>query len=141
MISMNETSAVDFPRTETVDDWRGLPREFAVELHTMDGGFNLRAQETEPQAVIYEFAAYAEDSPALAIARLRDKIREGLSTRHSALEDWRRPHGLRTAAGKIGFDCVVLNGETTPLAEFGTILRSYVGWHFSIEIHDGYDGV
>lgn len=139
MSSSNETSAVDFPRIETVDDWRGLPREFAVELHTTDGGFFLRAQETEPQAALYEFAAHAEDSPALA--RLRDKIREGLSTRYSALEDRHRPHSLRTADGRIGFDCVVLNGETIPLAEFGFILQSYVGWHFSIEIHGGYDGI
>lgn len=141
MTSMNETSAVDFPRTETVDDWRGLPREFAVELHTTDDGFYLRAQETEPQAALYEFAAHAEDSPSLALARLRDKIREGLSTRYSALEDRRRPHSLRTADGKIGFDCVVLNGETIPLAEFGFVLQSYVGWYFSMEIHGGYDGV
>jgi hypothetical protein len=35
----------------------------------------------------------------------------------------------------------VLNGEVIPLAEFGTILQSYVGWHFSIEIHAGYDEV
>jgi hypothetical protein len=45
----------------------------------------------------------------------------------------------RSIAGKIGFGCVVIGDEEIPFEEFFATLQSYVDWHFSIEIHDGYD--
>jgi hypothetical protein len=131
------TSGEDFPRIETAIDCCGNERRFIVEVHTTEGGFFLRATEENRDG--YEFAAHSETSPYLALGRLRSRIREGIATRYLSVDGHSRGLGHDIAVGRIGYGCVVIDGEEVTFEEFAEMLQVYEGSQFLLKIADPYE--
>src|SRR3989304_1066164 len=124
----------DFPRSETFTDCRGQNRQFTIELRTTPGGYFLTAKEAgEPQGG-YEFGAYAEADPYIALGRLRDKIRKGLSTRYLIVEDGRRLPSHHVLKGHVGYGGFVVDGGLVPFEEVVAMLQTYEGHQFSLHL-------
>lgn len=139
MTDFDENEIEDFPRIETWTDCRGRIRRFAVDVHTTDGGYFLRAREEGAESGGYEFAAHSEASPYLALGRLRKRIREGLAIQYLVREDGQRQLGHNKAVGRISYGSVVVDGEEIRFDEFVAMLQSYEGWQFSLSVVDPYE--
>jgi len=131
----------EFPRVETVVDPWGKRHDFTIDVHTTESGYFVRAAEKAQDGGRYEFAAYASGSPYLALGRLRQTIREGLATRYLVTEEGRRRLGHDKAVGRIGFDCVIIDGQEISFDEFSELLQSHEGWQFKLTIADPYEAM
>lgn len=127
-----------FPASETFVDCRGERREFALEVLETGNGYFIRATEQVPGNDGYAFAAHSETDPYLALGRLRRKIHKRLATRYLTEGDDQPRLGHDVAVGHISYGGVVLDGRYLRFDEFVTILSSYEGWQFKLEIVDAY---
>lgn len=131
----------DFPRSETFTDCCGQNRQFTIELRTTPGGYFLTAKEAgEPQGG-YEFGAYAEADPYIALGRLRDKIRKGLSTRYLIVEYGRRLPSHNVLKGHVGYGGVIVDGEFVPFDEFVAMVQTFEGHQFLLQLADPFDAI
>jgi len=89
----------------------------------------------------YVFREFDPTSPYLALGRLRGRIRQALSTRH--IEE-REPGSFqathRTLRGRIGYDArevgFVIDGQFLTLQQFGTMVETFEGFEFRLDILD-----
>jgi len=130
-----------FPRLETFTDCCGRNRQFTIELRTTPGGHFLTAKEADKPQGGYEFGAYAEADPYIALGRLRDKIRKGLSTRYLIVEYGRRLPSHNLLKGHVGYGGVIVDGEFVPFEEFVAMLQTYEGHQFSLQLADPFDAI
>lgn len=137
----NQGWDADFPMREEVEDYAGKARVFVITCHETGLGFTVRAEEEGSRGPGYEFAAHSETSPYSALGRLRQKMCRGLATRHitGSPGTYRMLHdrlsGRITSDGDGG---VVLVVDGTPLGidDLASILASYEGWGFEMQIVD-----
>jgi hypothetical protein len=139
--SWNDDGLEDFPRVEEFIDCCGHTRRFEVDLHIAETGYFLRAVEVRDAPGGYEFAAYAEDSPFLALGRLRHRIARGIATRYLVLSDGTLRLGHDRAVGHIDYGGVVIDGEPIDFDAFVAILQGYEGWQFELRIVDPYEAL
>ena len=134
--------ASDFPIREQVEDYAGRMRSFVVNCHEGGLGFTVRAEEEGCDGAGYEFAAYSETSPYIALGRVRQKMRRGLAIRHvtGSPGDYRMLHdrlsGRITSDGKGGL-LLIVDGIALALEDLASILGSHEGWGFELQIVDG----
>ena len=130
-----------FPLLETFTDCYGRSRQFTIALRTTPGGYFLTGKEADKPQGGYEFGAYAEADPYIALGRLRDKIRKGLSTRYLIVENGRRLPSHNVLKGHVGYGGFVVDGEFVPFEEFVTMLQTFEGHQFSLQLADPFDAI
>jgi hypothetical protein len=130
-----------FPRSETFTDCCGRNRQFTIELRTTPGGHFLTAKEAGKPPGGYEFGAYAEADPYIALGRLRDKIRKGLSTRYLIIQNGRRLPSHNVLKGHVGYGGFVIDGEFVPFDEFVAMVQAFEGHQFSLQLADPFDAI
>jgi hypothetical protein len=130
-----------FPRSETFTDCCGRNRQFTIELRTTPGGHFLTAKEAGKPPGGYEFGAYAEADPYIALGRLRDKIRKGLSTRYLIIQNGRRLPSHNVLKGRVGYGGFVIDGEFVPFDEFVAMVQTFEGHQFSLQLADPFDAI
>jgi hypothetical protein len=142
MYQTNEPSPDEyFPTVESFPDFNGEKREFVIDLHVQARGYFLRAREkrSSEHEGGYKFAAYSPSDPFFALGVLRGKIRKGLATRYLVEEEERLSLTHDRLKGHITFRGVVVDGEFISLPELSTILETYEGFQFSLEIADPFE--
>jgi len=137
----NEGWQGDFPRREEAEDCAGRMRSFLVDCHEGGLGYTVRAVEERHEGVGYEFAAYSETSPYSALGRVRQKMRQGLATRHvtGSAGNYQMLHDRlrgRIAWHPEGRMVLVVDGIPLEIEDLAEILRSHEGWGFELQIAD-----
>ena len=130
-----------FPRSETFTDCCGRNRQFTIELRTTPGGHFLTAKEAGKPPGGYEFGAYAEADPYIALGRLRDKLRKGLSTRYLIIQNGRRLPSHNVLKGHVSYGGFVIDGEFVPFDEFVAMVQTFEGHQFSLQLADPFDAI
>lgn len=133
---------LDFPMQESYTDCAGKEREFEIRYRDFGLGFAVWAEEIGKERMGYEFWAFNDSSPYLALGRLRDKIREALSTRHiEKTKDGLQVYhdtlkGRITASPDVEGPVVVVDGVPIGWDEFGRMILTFEGFRFEMTFVD-----
>lgn len=136
---------IDFPIRETYFDAASQRVEFEIDVQpTMIPGFTLSAVEINPDREGYAFEVYTESNVPLALDRIRDVIRRGISTKY--LSGSYAQTGLHSTShdvirGRISHDGVVIDGELFSFGDFGELLQTGGYFYFEMRLAEESDGV
>ena len=126
----------DFPSSESFVDCAGVRRHFELDVRQLPNhGYAAEAREvTTSEHGGYVFKAFAEASGAMALARLRGKIRQGLGQRFLIQDGSTVEMPFERIRGRINSEGVVVDGQLVTWDEFLDLLRPYEGWEFDLRI-------
>ncbi|MGH6626878.1 MAG: DUF7686 domain-containing protein [Burkholderiaceae bacterium] len=127
---MDNVPDLDFPSNESFTDCAGTKRHFELEIrHLPNHGYTATAREvTTAEHGGHVFKAFSEGSAALALARLRGKVRQGLAQRFLINEGSTLEMPFERIRGRIDADGVVLDGRLVTWDEFVNLPQPYEGW-------------
>lgn len=133
---MDDATSPDFSARETFTDCAGVQRHFDIEIHDLPNhGFAASAREvTAAEEGGYVFRAFAEVSAALALARLRGKVRQGLARRFLIREGNNLEMPFERVRGRIDAEGVVIDGKLLTWEEFIALMQPYEGFEFDLHI-------
>lgn len=120
----------EFPFETCVVDHSGQQRMFQMSLNVIPTGeFVVYAQELPLEEDGYRFSAMSSSSPYQALGKLRDKIRQSITTRYLYRENdgrWRMTRD--DLSGRIVGDGLIIDGEWLSFDEVITLMQVYEGF-------------
>jgi hypothetical protein len=134
-----EEAASSFPFRESFVDCCGKTREFIIDFSRSDDERFLTAVEAIGGEGRYEFGAMSESDPYLALGRLRQTIRRGLSTRYLQSDGGRLALSHDALKGRITYGGVAVDGQLVGFADLLELLQTYEGFQISLRISDPFD--
>ena len=130
----------DFPIQETAEDFAGRKRQFEISMHELGLGFMVQADEVGADGLGYEFSAFDQASPYLALGKLRAKMQRTLATRHLTKAEFGFFPSHDTLRGRITSDdgeaVFVIDGTPLSLAQFGQLVATHEGFDFTLRFLD-----
>jgi len=124
----------EFPKEDRFLDFQGRERVFEYTVHDVGSGYFVKAMERREEG--YRFAAVCESSPFPALGELRRKIRKRLSMRYLHKEDGHLGLYHDEAKGHISYEGVVIDGQFVSFDEFVSMIQTYEGFLFELNIRD-----
>jgi hypothetical protein len=128
-----------FPRHESFADCRGVEREFIIDFNRSDDRRFLRAVEVADGEGRYVFEAMSETDPYLALGRLRQTIRRGLSIRYHHRHNGRLELLHDAIEARIGDGGISIDGEWVSFSDLVELIQTYESFRLSLEITDPTD--
>jgi hypothetical protein len=126
--------SAEFPKEDRFLDFEGRERVFEYMVHDVGLGYSVRAMERKEEG--YRFAAFSQSSPFPALGELRRKIRKRLSMRYLHREDGHLGLYHDEAKGHISYGGVVIDGQFVSFDEFISMIQTYEGFLFELNIRD-----
>jgi hypothetical protein len=136
----------------TMADRDGDGHTFHFQTHLYGGKVNIRALEIKkdvPNGYEFSISGDAEDDLFDLFAKLIDRVRRELERKHIEQSDFARYSITNEdiVRARITFDddtggevpCLVIDGKELSWHEFGRMLMTYEGFHFKLEIFEGWE--